>query len=102
MYAFSFPDLPVSPVQKQRELPGKIMFRGSERALEKTGQVAEHTDLAAPMREFDEADQIQHERRRQQRVAPLPDELQRHWRAQKAAKMNVVPGRFPVAQATDV
>ena len=39
--------------------------------------------------------------RRQHRIAALPDELQRHRRAQEAGEVDVVPGGLPIAQAFD-
>src|SRR5262245_31873690 len=87
-YLTSSPCLPLSlspclfltfcPFQKHRELLEKIVFFGTQRALEETRQVAQHAGLAAPVRKLHEPDQIEHQRRREQRIAPLPNKLQRH------------------------
>ena len=64
--------------------------------------MAEDAGFAAALGELDEAHQIEHQRCRKQRITALPCELQRHRRTEKATKMDVVPGGFPVAQAADV
>ena len=87
---------------QQRKLPGKIVLVDAQRAFEEAAQMGEHARLAVPCRELDEPHQVEHQRRRQQRIAPLPGELHDHRRAQEAAEVNVVPGRLPVAQAADV
>ena len=46
--------------------------------------------------------QVDHQRRGQQRVAPLPGELQHHLRAEEALEVDVVPGGLPVVQRFDV
>ncbi len=70
--------------------------------LKKHARCLQHADLAAPLRQQGQPGQVEHQRRRQDRVAALPDELQHHLRAQEALEVDVVPGRLPVVQRFDV
>jgi hypothetical protein len=69
------------PFAKQEKLPGKIVFREAQGAFEKTTKVAKDARLTGPTGEFYEANQVEHERRREQGVTSLPRKLQRHRRS---------------------
>src|SRR5947208_9928238 len=58
--------------------------------------------LALAQSELAEAHQVEDERRRQDGVAPLPDELHAHLRAEESPEVDEVPRRLPVAEGWDV
>jgi hypothetical protein len=63
------------PIAKLQELSRKIGFCFAEWLLEEARKMAQNANLTAPVRKFDEADEIQHQRRSQQRITALPGEL---------------------------
>ena len=58
--------MPLGPTQKQRKLPGKIVFFYTQRTFEKARELTQYTNFAAPIRQLDEPNQVQHERRCEQ------------------------------------
>ena len=70
--------------------------------LKKQARCSRVPDFAAALGQEREPGEVDHQRRRQQRIATLPGELQRHLRAEKPLEVNVVPGRLPVVERLDV
>src|SRR6266851_3542022 len=83
---------------QELELLEEVMFLNAHGALKETGQVAKNACLAAPLSQQSESSQINHQRRRQDRVATLPGELHVHLHAQEALEMNEIPGSLPIVQ----
>ncbi len=80
----------------------EVGFGASHRRLEVASEVAQATDFATLAGEFRPSDQVDCQRCREQAVASLPDELQRHLRAEEAFKVDVVPRGFPITHRFDV
>src|SRR2546428_2325285 len=74
----------------------------AEGILEEAREVCHGAGFAFALGELGEPDEIEDQRRRQDRVAALPDEVHAHLRPEKSAEVNEVPRRFPVAERRDV
>src|SRR6516162_743691 len=62
----------------------------------------EYADFAAALGQKRQAHDVEQERRGQQRIAALPEELQDHLRIQKSLEMDMIPRRLPVIERFDV
>jgi len=89
-------------VGEHPELIGERLDAHAEGILEEAREVRHRAGLAFSLGELGEPDEIEDERRRQDRVATLPDELHAHLRPEKSAEVNEVPRRLPVAERRDV
>ena len=66
----------------------EVMVIDSVRVLEKTGEMRHRPRFSSTPCEFRHAHEIQHEGRREGRIATLPRELQRHCRSEKALELD--------------
>lgn len=90
------------PRFEHRELLREVIFLGPQRRLEEAGQLDQQAVLAVALGQVGEAGQVDHQRRRQERVAALPGELHDHRCAEKTLEVDVVPGCFPVSHAVNI
>src|SRR2546427_2529330 len=89
-------------VGEQAELVGESLHAHAEGLFEEAREMSHQARLALAQSELGEAHQVEDERRRQDRVAPLPDELCAHLRAEESTEVDEVPRRLPVAEGRDV
>src|SRR6266852_2212373 len=94
--------LGVNVVLQHSKLLEEVMLLDTHRAFEEAGQVPQDTDLAAALGEQGKPSQVQDQRRGQERVAPLPGELERHLDSHETGEMDVIPGRLPVVERFNV
>ena len=87
------------PLLKHLELVNETVLINAQRTLEEAGQKLEQTRLTTVPCQLSEANQVDHQGGGQHRIAPLPNELERHWSSEESGKMNVVPGGLPIAEA---
>src|SRR6266850_3837698 len=66
----------------------KVVRRPAEGRLEEAAGVAHRALLARAVGEIRQPDQVDHERRRERRVAPLPRELERHPRPEEPLEVD--------------
>src|SRR5215207_5124026 len=87
---------------QQPKLLGEVVLGDVHRRLEVVRQMFQASLLATAVRKLHPPHEIEQQRSRQQRITPLPDELQRHRSAKKTLEMDVVPRRLAVAHGGDV
>ena len=70
--------MPPKIILKHLHLFVKALLLHAKRRFEKRCRVLHHAGLSLAVRELREADEVEHERRGQSRIASLPVELQAH------------------------
>ncbi|CAE7843346.1 maX1, partial [Symbiodinium microadriaticum] len=79
----------IGPLFEQAELFREIVFFGAQWRFEEAGELRLQTGGPFALSQVGEASQVDHQRGGKQRVAPLPDELHHHWRAEEALEVDV-------------
>src|SRR6185436_17329914 len=89
-------------LQQRLVLAEETVLLGLVGGLEEARQVAQVAALVGAVGEVGHPDQVQDQRRRERRVAALPDELEDHLGAEEAGEVDEVPGGLPVAERRDI